>query len=133
MTTPQSEQCAFCKQPAEYYCDFVLGMECGGWSRCDGELAVKVNRFDEFVPGKGLPYIKQGGGFFTCDAPLCEACRKQVGHLSLTGDGVCQMESIDHCPLHADVKEKSRPMTAEDAERLRMAWKRRSMIRLAPI
>ena len=97
--------CAFCGRAAIRLCDFLFGCE-----------------IDEAYTK--WPVFKSGGEMFTCDAPLCEQCRKMVGWTTITG----VPEPYDYCPYHADVIRTNycgRPMTKHEAERLRIeAWKR---------
>ena len=97
--------CVFCGRAASRLCDFVLGHE-----------------IDE--THKKWPVCKSDGEMFTCDAPLCEQCRKVVGMTTITGVPT----AIDYCPHHSANHFKEycgRPMTLHEAERLRIAvWKR---------
>jgi hypothetical protein len=129
----RSERCAFCDKPATLLCDFVLGHEILGWTACRGDAALKADRFEEFVPGKGLPYTGAGAKMFTCDAPLCESCTRCIGHTFFDGDKKhTGVERIDLCQLH-NGHQNSRTIciTAEQAERVRMqTWKRRAMLKV---
>lgn len=118
--------CAFCGKDATLYCDFILGFKAGEWSGCTGETALRVGRFDEFVPGKGLPCYTLGSPeLYTCDAPMCDECGKHQGNLFMDGE-VSSNDSIDMCPVHAGRKDEGKPITADAADRMRLkAWKLR--------
>jgi hypothetical protein len=102
-----SEACFFCGEPSTLLCDAVLGYPIGG----------------EGIGPKGKPYpVTTMEAMLatphTCDAPMCRACGKQVGHIcGKTHD------SIDHCPLHAGQEREpgDRLMTAEQIARTRRA------------
>lgn len=117
--------CAFCDNHATLLCDYTIGGPISGWEICSGEQAHKVGRLNEWVKGIGLPYISVDDELFTCDAPICESCAKQVGVHFACGRDVCYAETVDRCPAHYDsTHETPRPMEARDADRVRMgAWK----------
>lgn len=61
--------------------------------------------------------------FHRCDALLCDACRSQVGIITLNG-----VDSIDRCPLHVEAMDACLTVliTTREAEAIR----RRSQFRL---
>jgi hypothetical protein len=119
--------CAFCGKLSTHLCDFILGMQIGGWSGGTMIDAAKAHRLHQFVPGKGLPYYEAGDGLeaFTCDAPLCLDCRRNGGFTS----GFHNPQQIDHCPYHDKKSEDVNPITPEAAELLRIKiWKRGKVV-----
>jgi hypothetical protein len=122
----KKERCAFCGQPATLLCDFVLGFEIKGWTMCNAQAAFNADRFEEFVPGKGLPYGNMDSACFTCDAPLCEACAHHHGLIFFDGDKKhTAIDSRDTCPLHPkEMSPRAPVITAETAEKIRLQlWK----------
>ena len=123
--------CAFCGAPSDLLCDHILGFQVGGFSGCDSKMSAKVGRLDEHVPGKGLPYVAEDAEMFTCDAPLCDECARTCGTTFVCGRSDTDAplgfhQSIDLCPLHHDDKgDRVRPITSQQAERLRMQWRLR--------
>lgn len=71
------DTCLWCGAPATHYCDSLIG--------CERRASDKT-----LITGEG----------FTCDAPMCEAHRKQVGHVAMS-EG--PHDTMDVCPAHADV------------------------------
>jgi hypothetical protein len=119
--------CAFCRKPAEFYCDYKLGWAIAGWSGCDGATAAKCDRFNDYVPGKGLPCLSAESGYFTCDAPLCRDCATEKSRWFFDGPGCTEINTEDWCPFHNrepyDLT-RLRWTNAEDAERERLrVWK----------
>jgi hypothetical protein len=104
--------CWWCNAEATLLCDAAVG-----WERrqSDGTLV-----WDE-------PY--------TCDASMCNACAKRVGHVC--GD---EPDSIDVCPEHADwpsVDLNRLANSALDTERIRReigskAWRSQMTLAAAP-
>lgn len=113
--------CAFCGRLATRLCDYVLGFSIAGWSECTLPTAFKVGRLDEYVAGKGLPCTDLNSECYTCDAPICESCRVEVGMWTCSG----VPEAIDHCPAHATARMPPGVcITAEGAESARRrVWK----------
>lgn len=112
--------CAFCDAPSTHLCDFEHG-----WSHWEDDVDSK---------GKTRRVMSMQGSVMTCDAPICEACRTQVG--ILFGKGF--VETKDHCPVHRerervrfiDAGEKS----AGEVEAIRLRdWKFRYLQRQAPV
>ena len=124
----QDAKCAFCDSPATRLCDFILGFEIAGWTKCGGQAALNANRFEEFVPGKGLPYTSSGSQCFTCDAPICSACSRHHGNTFFDGDKKHTMvDTIDTCPIHVTLGAKAPVISAETADKIRMQlWQRRA-------
>jgi hypothetical protein len=95
-------RCLVCGEPAVAYCDAVLG-----FTADDGGLVGRHSKS------------------FTCDAPMCEAHTKMIGH-------VCgrYADTIDHCQWHAEFDVRGLViMTADEAATARRAiWAR--MLRL---
>lgn len=114
-------KCCFCGRTATLLCDFVLGFEIKGWTKCTGQAALNANRFEEFVPGKGLPFGNKDSECFTCDAPMCEDCSYYDGPLFIDGDKKhTAIETIDKCPVHRELRDTKAPViTAETAEKIR--------------
>lgn len=121
-------KCSCCgSNKATLLCDFVLGFSIIGWTPCTSMAAYNVNRIEEYVPGKGLPYIGSGSEMYTCDAPICEACVKHTSLIFFDGDKKhTAIDSVDICQLHNRGEHTRSPcMTAEQAENLRwQLWKR---------
>lgn len=119
-------QCEFCGKPSTKLCDFVLGFEIKEFRNTTPQAAFEAGRFGEFVRGNGLPCFSQDDSneMFTCDAPMCDDCAKKVGTTSIKGDGVCEVDSMDHCPIHANCTDGKRPMFISqlNAEMERRKW-----------
>lgn len=71
------------------------------------------------------------GGIFTCDAPMCRHCKKEMmrGFACSRGRGGhgCEIWTTDYCPKHAVMVGLSprTVITAEEAERIRATlWKK---------
>ena len=100
--------CISCGNAASLLCDYVIGNELLGT-----------------IP---TPYIGLESALYTCDAPLCGSCAKHVGSIFFDGaPEVTGVESVDHCPVHADESAPPlvNPITAADADVLRReAWAR---------
>jgi len=75
------EKCLWCESPATGLCDAPIGFEAVGAAR------------DK--TGKVTVLLAGSGSSWTCDAPMCDEHRRQIGH-------VCGKEpdSIDRCPYH---------------------------------
>lgn len=106
------EACFFCGEPATLLCDAPLGLVKGG--EHNGQ---PVTTLEAMI---ATPH--------TCDAPMCRACGKAVGH-------VCgkDHDTIDHCPLHAGSVERGGVLTPEEiatARRALHAQFRRNRIRV---
>lgn len=75
--TPQITDCAFCGRPGEYLCDFMMAR-------------------------RGANGLWNGQEPRSCDRPMCEKCRTNVGVQFWDGDAsVTGIESVDYCPKHA--------------------------------
>lgn len=97
-----SDTCFYCDRPAVYLCDFVL--QWGAYSQAVVDAAKDKNMgADEFakvmIDGMAKPdaIIHE-----TCDRPLCEAHRKQIGQRFVCGtiEGA-GADTVDLCPGHA--------------------------------
>ena len=127
----KDQECATCGNSATLLCDFVLGFEIKGWKLCTGQAALNANRFEDFVPGKGLPYTGSGSEMYTCDAPICDQCATYIGPIFFDGDKThTAIESVDVCPLHGGHQFYRSPIiTAEQAERIRrQTWKKPKLL-----
>lgn len=96
------EPCFFCGEPSTLLCDFALALVIGG--EVNGQ---PVTTMEAMLSGS-----------YTCDAPMCRACGKMVGH-------VCagkHSDTIDRCPLHASLPaEIAQPMTLDQIAKVRRA------------
>jgi hypothetical protein len=97
-----AESCICCGGRAEWLCDFAIGWPIAG-------------HFEDGTPYTGRD---EGGTFplpFTCDAPLCDACRRRVGWIRNK-----QFSStVDYCPIHAGMRPCIEPMEPSEAMRKR--------------
>lgn len=112
--TTKTVPCISCGQPSTRLCDFCIGWPIAGFKRVG---APSENRFMALV-GQG-----EGGEMplpFTCDAPICNACTRQIGLIHFSGKDA-GAESIDRCPQHADNVERERivPMMKDEADAIR--------------
>lgn len=128
----RKERCAFCDKPATVYCDYVLGFDIAGWTPCSGQAALNANRFEEFVPGKGLPYMSMESRMFTCDAPACDDHAIYVGPIFYDGDTKhTRVERVDICCLHKSDNSRKVCITAEQADRVRLqTWQRAAQLKV---
>lgn len=96
--------CIYCGEKAEYLCDFKIGYD------------REVN-----------PIYKSSKQAFTCDAPLCERHRVNQCVIDIKGVhiGECY-ETIDHCCNGHEYSHKLKPMTYEQAHKLRLEHYSRS-------
>lgn len=87
----QRENCMWCDEPSVLLCDAVIGFE-----------AVAAIR-DAHGKVTGLMTGTNPSGecvAWTCDAPMCRAHAKRVGHVCGSAP-----DSIDRCPYHAASEE----------------------------
>ena len=118
--TAKSAPCINCGQPSTRLCDFCIGWPIAEYKRLGPP---SENRFMALVGrdangDMSLP--------FTCDAPLCSACTRQIGLIHFSGKDACA-EPVDRCPEHARDVEKERivPMTEPEAAAIRRdVWAR---------
>lgn len=88
-----SELCA-CGRPAVRWCDACIGC---------GPRLVPPGPHDAAGPPPEPMWVLDLEVVHTCDAPLCEACARQVGHMcGHAEDGAPWSDSIDRCPVHAE-------------------------------
>lgn len=116
-----SNECISCGGRSEWLCDFHLGWPIAGHAK-DGTPLTGT------LPD-GSPPLP-----FTCDAPLCNACRRYQYMFHASGRGGWS-ESVDYCPIHSTMKSPGiDPITAPDADRRRRdvwAQYRRARLSLA--
>lgn len=99
-------ECVVCGGHAEWLCDFQLGWPIAGY----------------FKDGKPYTGTMPDGSFslpYTCDAPLCNAC-KRYQHMFHVSGARGWTESVDFCPIHAAAdKPRVEPIPAPEADRRR--------------
>ena len=97
-----SDECIRCGGRAEWLCDFPIGWPIAG-------------HFEDGSPYTGR---SEDGTFplpFTCDAPLCNACRRDGGTIHSTKFCI----TIDYCPIHAAMESRILPCEPKEADRRR--------------
>lgn len=112
----KADPCINCGQPSAKLCDFCIGWPIAGYVRVGRP---SENRF-RAVTGRGDDPEAPFPLPFTCDAPLCESCTKQIGMRFACGkDG--GHDSVDRCPQHAGTPggERIVPMTEAEANAIR--------------
>lgn len=79
--------CMWCSAPAIRYCDAPIAfLARGGIREKDGRYTLLAGSDDN-----------GDFGMSTCDAPMCAAHTRQIGHISGT-----RPDSIDRCPYHIE-------------------------------
>lgn len=114
------DPCIQCGAPSSRLCDFCIGWPIAEYVRV-GQPS--ENRFMALVGTNGAGEAPLP---FTCDAPLCDRCTKEVGRIHMSGKSG-MVDPIDRCPQHAgDIAgERIVPMTEEEAGVIRRdVWAR---------
>lgn len=105
--------CIKCGAPSTRLCDF-----CIGWPIAE---YVRVGQPSEnrFMALTGSNAAGETPLPFTCDAPLCDRCTKEVGRIHMSAK-VGMVDPIDRCPLHTDIAaDRIVPMDQAEADALR--------------
>ncbi len=90
--------CVFCGEKAEYMCDFKIG-------------------YDKNVD----LFYRSSDQAFTCDAPLCERHRVSRSTINIKGLHLGEhQETIDYCCRGHDKYKKLKPMTPDQANKIRL-------------
>lgn len=112
--------CDFCGAPTVALCDWMIGWSIGEWHPCSPRYAHEQKRLHEYdYEKRALPMRTEDSVMHTCDARMCENCKKQVGMITLDG-----VDSIDHCPHHLGTEECFRLVTDEQVEKERAIARR---------
>ena len=95
-------RCYYCERPADFLCDFVLDMAALPSKPITNDMS--IDEFTNVLLNPKEVYLQ------TCDRPLCEHHRTQVGTMFFCGSHPdAGMESVDMCPGHANVPGGHRP------------------------
>lgn len=90
--------CVFCGEKAEYLCDFKIG-------------------YDKNID----PLYKSSDQAFTCDAPLCDRHRINLNIINIKGLHLGEhYDTIDYCCIGHDRYKKPKPMTWDQANKIRL-------------
>jgi len=111
-------KCWWCGEDSDYLCDQVIGR--------DRDTVTDPGEKPSLQNPQGRPpgtLISTDDEFFTCDAPMCNDHRQQVGHICARGRGK-RSDSIDCCWYHEmEPRETQRLISKTEAGAFRRRMK----------